>query len=308
MAIEDPEDIRDMLERQANQRINPFMKGLSMLTGGLAGEFTGTNEQIRSRNKAKESLLYQQQRDLENERINSRMDARREAEIKREIERARPEMGGYLRSRGYNLGDPDIDTLREMSSFEKSREQKQKEDESIETRRSQMIGKLRARPDYQPGGSMAMPVPALETTQSLEEQSSYEEARQKQDEETRKLKSGYISLGPIGGTPDQLKDIAANYPEYKALIDQALKKALIDEPKVVSTQDPDTGQRMERIEFPRSYTREMRKAYYESLGDEENEAFKDEPLKSGVKGTEATQATSIPGYNVRVQPPKKLKK
>lgn len=297
-----------MLERQANQRINPFMKGLSMLTGGIAGEFTGTNEQIRSRNKAKESLLYQQQRDLENERINARMDARREAEIKREIERARPEMGGYLRSRGYNLGDPDIDTLREMSAFEKSREQKQKEDETIETRRSQMIGKLRARPDYQPGGSMAMPIPALETNQSLEEQLSYQDQIQKQEEETRKLKSGYISLGPIGGTPDQLKDIAANYPEYKALIDNALKKAVTDEPKVVSTQDPDTGQRMERIEFPRYYTREMRKAYYESLGDEENEAFKDEPAKPGVKGTEATQATSIPGYNVRVQPPKKLKK
>jgi len=297
-----------MLEEQANQRINPFMKGLSMLTGGIAGEFTGTNEQIRSRNKAKESLLYQQQRDLENERINARMDARREAEIKREIERARPEMGGYLRSRGYNLGDPDIDTLREMSAFEKSREQKQKEDETIETRRSQMIGKLRARPDYQPGGSMAMPIPALETNQSLEEQLSYQDQIQKQEEETRKLKSGYISLGPIGGTPDQLKDIAANYPEYKALIDNALKKAVTDEPKVVSTQDPMNGQRMERIEFPRSYTREMRKAYYESLGDEENETFKDEPAKSGVKVTEATQATSIPGYNVRVQPPKKLKK
>jgi len=305
---EENEDIRAMLEEQANQRINPFMKGLSMLTGGIAGEFTGTNEQIRSRNKAKESLLYQQQRDLENERINARMDARREAEIKREIERARPEMGGYLRSRGYNLGDPDIDTLREMSAFEKSREQKQKEDETIETRRSQMIGKLRARPDYQPGGSMAMPIPALETNQSLEEQLSYQDQIQKQEEETRKLKSGYISLGPIGGTPDQLKDIAANYPEYKALIDNALKKAVTDEPKVVSTQDPMTGQRMERIEFPRSYTREMRKAYYESLGDEENEAFKDEPLKSGVKGTEATQATEafdIPGYKIRE---KKLKK
>ena len=313
MAIEDPEDIRDMLERQANQRVNPFMKGLSMLTGGLAGEFTGTNEQIRSRNKAKESLLYQQQRDLENERINARMDARREAEIKREIERARPEMGGYLRSRGYNLGDPDIDTLREMSAFEKSREQKQKEDEIIETRRSQMIGKLRARPDYQLGGSMAMPIPALETTQSLEEQSSYEEQKQKQkqDDENRELKSGYINLGGIGGTPNQLKEISDKFPEYKALIDNALKKALTDEPKVVSTQDPDTGQRMERIEFPRSYTREMRKAYYESLGDEENEAFKDEPAKPGVKGTEATQATEandIPGFKVRLQQLKKLKK
>jgi len=296
---EENEDIRAMLEEQANQRINPFMKGLSMLTGGIAGEFTGTNEQIRSRNKAKESLLYQQQRDLENERINARMDARREAEIKREIERARPEMGGYLRSRGYNLGDPDIDTLREMSAFEKSREQKQKEDETIETRRSQMIGKLRARPDYQPGGSMAMPIPALETNQSLEEQLSYQDQIQKQEEETRKLKSGYISLGPIGGTPDQLKDIAANYPEYKALIDNALKKAVTDEPKVVSTQDPMTGQRMERIEFPRFYTREMRKAYYESLGEDENKDFYGEPAATGAKKTEATKPTDIKGFTVK---------
>jgi hypothetical protein len=299
-------DIRALLEEQANQRINPFMKGLSMLTGGIAGEFTGTNEQIRSRNKAKESLLYQQQRDLENERINARMDERREAEIKREIERARPEMGGYLRSRGYNLGDPDIDTLREMSSFEKSREQKQKEDEAIETRRSQMIGKLQARPEYQPGGSMAMPIPALETTQSLEQQLSYQDQIQKQDEETRKLKSGYISLGPIGGTPDQLKDIAANYPEYKVLIDNALKKASADEPKVVSTQDPMTKAWVEKIEWPRTYTPAMRKEYLKLNSEEED--YADEPDKSGVKGTEATKATEafdIPGYKIRE---KKLKK
>jgi len=32
------------LEAAASQRINPFLKGLTMLTGGLAGEFTGTNE------------------------------------------------------------------------------------------------------------------------------------------------------------------------------------------------------------------------------------------------------------------------
>lgn len=301
MAIEDPEDIRDMLERQANQRVNPFMKGLSMLTGGLAGEFTGTNEQIRSRNKAKESLLYQQQRDLENERMNSRMDARREAEIKREIERARPEIAGSLRALGYNLGDPDIETLREMYSFEKSKQQKLKEDEIIETRRSQMIGKLRARPDYQLGGSMAMPVPALETTQSLEEQSSYEEQKQKQkqDDENRELKSGYINLGGIGGTPGQLKEISDKFPEYKALIDNALKKALTDEPKVVSTQDPMTGQRMERIEFPRSYTREMRKAYYESLGDDENKAFDAEPSATGAKKTETTKPTDIKGFTVK---------
>lgn len=142
MATQSAEEIRDDLEKKAKQRINPLLKGLTMLTGGLAGEFTGTNEQIRERNKARASLLEQQQRDLENERISARMAAKREDEIRKEIERTRPELGGYLRSRGYNLGDPDIDTLREMASFEKSKEQRQKEDEAKNIRRSQLIGAL----------------------------------------------------------------------------------------------------------------------------------------------------------------------
>lgn len=48
------------LEAAASQRINPFLKGLTMLTGGLAGEFTGTNEQIRERNKARQVLLQEE--------------------------------------------------------------------------------------------------------------------------------------------------------------------------------------------------------------------------------------------------------
>lgn len=61
-------DIRALLEEQANQRINPFMKGLSMLTGGLAGEFTGTNEDIRNRNYAKRALMEQNIGDLQENR------------------------------------------------------------------------------------------------------------------------------------------------------------------------------------------------------------------------------------------------
>jgi hypothetical protein len=48
------------LEAAASQRINPFLKGLSMLTGGIAGEFTGTNEQIRDKNKARQALLQEE--------------------------------------------------------------------------------------------------------------------------------------------------------------------------------------------------------------------------------------------------------
>ena len=57
-----------MLQRQADQRINPFMKGLSMLTGGIAGEFTGTNEDIRNRNYAKRALMEQDIRSLDEDR------------------------------------------------------------------------------------------------------------------------------------------------------------------------------------------------------------------------------------------------
>ena len=53
-------DIRALLEEQANQRINPFMRGLSLLTGGIAGEFTGTNEDIRSRALAKQALFQEE--------------------------------------------------------------------------------------------------------------------------------------------------------------------------------------------------------------------------------------------------------
>lgn len=44
------------------------MRGLSLLTGGLAGEFTGTNEDIRNRELAKRALMEQNIKDLEEER------------------------------------------------------------------------------------------------------------------------------------------------------------------------------------------------------------------------------------------------
>jgi hypothetical protein len=48
------------LQQQAEQRINPFLKGLSMLTGGIAGELTGTNEQIRQQRFARRALLQEE--------------------------------------------------------------------------------------------------------------------------------------------------------------------------------------------------------------------------------------------------------
>ena len=62
------DEIRSLLQQQATQKINPFMRGLSLLTGGLAGEFTGTNEDIRNREIAKRALMEQNINALEEER------------------------------------------------------------------------------------------------------------------------------------------------------------------------------------------------------------------------------------------------
>ena len=84
---EETERIRALLQQQANQRVNPFMKGLSMLTGGLAGEFTGTNEDIRNRNYAKRALMEEDLKALNEERVFSRTEAARIQALKDDVER-----------------------------------------------------------------------------------------------------------------------------------------------------------------------------------------------------------------------------
>ena len=84
---EETDKIRALLQQQANQRVNPFMKGLSMLTGGLAGEFTGTNEDIRNRNYAKRALMEEDLKALNEERVFSRTEAARIQALKDDVER-----------------------------------------------------------------------------------------------------------------------------------------------------------------------------------------------------------------------------
>ena len=84
---EETDKIRALLQQQANQRVNPFMKGLSMLTGGIAGEFTGTNEDIRNRNYAKRALMEQDIDALKEERVIARTEAARVQALKDDVER-----------------------------------------------------------------------------------------------------------------------------------------------------------------------------------------------------------------------------
>ena len=84
---EETDKIRELLRQQSEQRINPFMKGLSMLTGGIAGEFTGTNEDIRNRNYAKRALMEQDIDALKEERVIARTAAARVQALKDDVER-----------------------------------------------------------------------------------------------------------------------------------------------------------------------------------------------------------------------------
>ena len=72
-----PEEIREELKKQAGQRVNPLLKGLSMLTGGIAGELTGTNEQIRQQRQARRAMMEEDLAALQEERMMQRMKATR---------------------------------------------------------------------------------------------------------------------------------------------------------------------------------------------------------------------------------------
>ena len=81
-----PEETRKKLETQANQRVNPLLKGLSMLTGGIAGEFTGTNEQIRQQRTAKRALMEEDLSALQEQRLMERIKNQQSEMLKRQLE------------------------------------------------------------------------------------------------------------------------------------------------------------------------------------------------------------------------------
>ena len=271
-----PDEIREKLRKQAEQRVNPLMRGLSLLTGGLAGEFTGTNESIRNRELARRSLIDEDLAALKDERLFQRMDAERKQRIEDELKliTARDKVAAETRAKEFA--------------------------EKREAQRSTLIGQLRARPDYQLGGSMAMPIPALESTESLEEQASYEKARQEQEEEARKIKSGYMQYNiggrTIGGTPDQIAAMAEKDPVLKAF----LSKPPSDDLEFTTIWNPDalTGQMKPSIRFPKSVPfNQQKKLVDEFMGGQKPFPI---PSPTGTTATKATKPTSFSGYEVTI--------
>jgi len=281
------EDIREELKRKSEQQINPLLKGLSMLTGGLAGEFTGTNEQIRERRQARAVLLEEQQRALQEERLSERMKAERTQMLK--------------------------DRLQEIAAQNAAIAERQRayETEKRESARPSMAGYLESRPSYQIGGerglggAMAAPLTALEPIESLEQQYAYEKAQQEREDQAQRLKTGYASYnipgrGTFGGTPEQIAAMAEKDPVLK----EFMSKAPPTEPPFSTSWEtnPFTGLPSAKINFKGPVPYEEQKRLVEQfMGQSGANPFTGEPAPGAPSSKKKEEPTSIPGYYVRLK-------
>ena len=276
-----PEEIRKKLEAQATQRVNPLLKGLTMLTGGLAGEFTGTNEQIRQRNLAKRALMEEDLASLQEQRLNERMKAQRGQMLEDELKRIAAQ-------------DEAI-----------ARRQRDAEIAAREAKRPEMLGLLESRPNYQVGGvrglggAMAAPISALEPIEEVERQYSYEKALQDQEQEARRIKSGYMSYnipgrGTVGGTPEQIEAMAEKDPVLKKFISQAPS----EEPPFSTSWDtnPFTGAPTVKMNFKGSTPYEEQKRLVEQfMGQSGSNPFAGEPPPGTPSTKKEEKPTDIKG-------------
>lgn len=267
-----PEEIREELKKQAGQRVNPLLKGLSMLTGGIAGEFTGTNEQIRQQRQAKRALMEENLAALQEQRMMERIKATRAEMMKEDLARLgeqykqigqrdvaqleakRPEMEGYLRSRSgvdgrtYNLGQPDIGTLTEMYSFEKGKEEQQ--------------------------------------------------------QEAAKKKAGYTQVnvpgyGTVAGTPDQISELSKTIPQLKRFLEQTPS----EEPpyEVTYSTDSLTGQMQPTVRFKKPVPIAEQQKILQQLFANQGQGFGTPPPAGTARKPEEEKTTDIPGFKVRMK-------
>ena len=209
-----PDEIREELKKQAGQRVNPLLKGLSMLTGGIAGEFTGTNEQIRQQRQAKRALMEENLSALQEERLMSRLKAQQDEMLKRQLEIEEANRLAATRARvAQARGEANVLAGRdpmgplepaEQAGMEIARANIAKAEadriRALEAARPEMTGYLAAQ-GVQTGE------PDIETLQFLTAQQKTKEAMQK---EAERKKSGYLQfnipgVGTVGGSPEQIK-------------------------------------------------------------------------------------------------------
>lgn len=304
-----PEEIRKKLETQAGQRVNPLLKGLSMLTGGIAGEFTGTNEQIRQQRSAKRALMEEDLAALQEQRVMDRMKAQRQLMLEEDLKRLASEreanlLTGTSRAKGAAMtlggtanefvGPLDAATRAGMAEAELSQAQTENARmQALKSRIPEMSGYLSQR-------GVKLGQPDVETLAFMEAQEKTKEAAQK---EADRKKQGYMQfnlpgVGTIGGSPEQIKEISKMYPQLKDYLDNAGTDNSPFSSRL--SFDPVTETYKPVITFkpgiPIEKQVEITKQFQSSFGG--TGGFPAEPA-AGVKGAEPTKPTDIPGFTIK---------
>lgn len=304
-----PEEIRNKLETQANQRVNPLLKGLSMLTGGIAGEFTGTNEQIRQQRTAKRALMEEDFAGLQEQRVMDRMKAQRQLMLEEDLKRLASEreanlLTGTSRAKGAAMalsgtsndfvGPFDAATRAGMAEAELSQTQTENARmQALKSRAPEMSGYLAQR-------GLKLGQPDVETLAFMEAQEKTKQAAQK---EADQKKQGYMQfnlpgVGTIGGSPEQIKEISNMYPQLKDYLDNAGTDNSPFSSRL--SFDPVTETYKPVITFkpgvPIEKQVEITKQFQSSFGGAGG--FPAQPA-AGVKGAEPTKPTDIPGFTIK---------
>lgn len=301
------EEIRRKLQEQATQRVNPLLKGLSMLTGGIAGEFTGTNEQIRQQRQARRAIMEEDLAALQEERMMQRMREQQNEMLKRQLEIDEAQRLAATRARvAQARGEANVLAGRDtMGPFEPA------EEAGMETARvniakaeAERIRALEAaRPEmtgYLAAQGVQTGEPDIETLQFLTAQQKTKEAMQK---EAERKKSGYMQfnipgVGTIGGSPEQIQEIRKSYPELGKMIENAGAE---ESPFTTRfSVDETTGNMVPTISFkagvPVEKQIEAINKFRSAFGGNT-----DIPTAPGVpaKPEDQKRKTDIPGYTVR---------
>lgn len=209
-----PEEIRRRLEEQASRRVNPLLKGLSMLTGGIAGEFTGTNEQIRQQRSAKRTLMAEEAAALSQQRIEEAARLAKEEDLRRQLrakaaedearllEETRKARGVEMALKGEDMVGPlDPATMAGMAGAKAAQARVQAERmNALKGRETEMRG-------YLAGRGVQLGDPDVETVAFLEAQERSKEALKKEQDTKMQLITPSGSV--VYGSYDEL---AKKYP------------------------------------------------------------------------------------------------
>lgn len=302
-----PEEIREELRKQATQRVNPLLKGLSMLTGGIAGEFTGTNEQIRQQRQARRALMEENLAALQQERMIERMDAFEAKRLRRQLEFDEAQRLAATRARiAQARGEANVlagrDTMgplepAEQAGMEIARANIAKAEaeriRALEAARPEMTGYLAAQ-GVQTGE------PDIETLQFLTSQQRAKEAIQK---EADRKKSGYMQFnlpgyGTIGAPLDQINSLRQD-PFIGPLIS---KLGTEESPFTTSVGlDMDTSSPTIRLGFKSGLTPERQAEITAGIAKAFGAQFQGAaaPAAGVPKPEDQKRKTDIPGYTVR---------